>query len=59
MTYDKITFLSFPTVSAFPIVMVREEYERLVKELNVIEPDSFEEILDWFKDDKVIISREE
>jgi len=56
MTEDKILFLSFPFISAFPPSLVRVEYEELVKELKVKEHWEFDRILNWFKDDKIVIS---
>jgi len=56
MTDDKILFLSFPFISNFPTGFVRGEYEKLVKELEIEEPMEFDEVLSWFKDDKIVIS---
>jgi hypothetical protein len=56
MTEDKIIFLLFPFVFDFPIKLIREEYEKVAPRIKMRNPDAFEKILDWFKDDKIAIN---
>jgi Trypsin-like peptidase domain len=57
MSLDKILFLSFPFISEyFSIDFVKENYEKLVKEIHDDEKLDFSTILEWFKNDKIDIS---
>lgn len=56
MADDKILFLLFPFVHALPTEFVKAEYEKMVKSLVIKEPWDFEEVLEWFKDDKIDVS---
>lgn len=56
MTDDKILFLSFPFISPELLVpFVKEKYQELAKELKIEKPWEFEEIHDWFKNDKITV----
>jgi hypothetical protein len=56
MTDDKILFFSFPFISPeLPAPFVKEKYQELAKELKIEKPWEFEEIIDWFKDDKITV----
>jgi len=56
MTYDKILFLSFPFISRyFEIAFVKAMYEDLVRELGLKEVWNFDNVFNWFKDDKINI----
>ena len=51
---DKILFLSFFFVyDYFEVEFVKEAYQELVEELNLKDVWGFDELLDWFKDDKI------
>jgi len=56
MSYDKILFLSFLFIHAFNADFIREEYTRLLKELDIKEPCDFESVFQWFEDDKIMIN---
>ena len=53
MTWDKIVFLSFLFVSWYHIDFMRGIYEEIVEELQLVDALDFDDVLDWFKDDKV------
>jgi hypothetical protein len=53
---DKQLFLSFLFIFDFPVSFVEAEYNGLVKRLNVKKLDTFGEVFDWFKDDKITVS---
>lgn len=57
MNDDKILFLSFPFIfSQIRVDVVKVAYEKLVKELNIINPWEFERVLRWFKEDKINVT---
>lgn len=57
MNEDKILFLSFPFISPyFRLEDVKDIYLEMVSELDIINSWDFEEILNWFKDDRIKIS---
>lgn len=57
MTDDKILFLSFPFISPeFPVQFVKEKYQELAKELKIEKHWEFEDILNWFEDDKISVA---
>lgn len=57
MKEDKILFLSFPFISpAFRPKDVKDIYLEMVNELDIKDAWDFEEILNWFKDDKIKVS---
>jgi hypothetical protein len=56
MSDDKLLLISFPFITRLSIDFVKEEYDALLKGLNLRRPLSFEEVLEWFKDDKIVIS---
>lgn len=57
MPIDKIVFLMYPFISSyFPVHLLKEEYEKLIKELNIKSPWKFKRVVNWFKDDKIEIS---
>lgn len=59
LSNDKILFLSFPLISSrFKINFFKKVFNELVNDLN-IETSGFEEILEWFKEDKIDIRRGE
>ncbi len=59
MPDDMVLFLAFPLLSEFDVEWVKNMYEDLVKKLDIRYPASedhpwsFEQVLDWFKKDKV------
>ncbi|WXG43854.1 MAG: hypothetical protein WED04_07455 [Promethearchaeati archaeon SRVP18_Atabeyarchaeia-1] len=55
MSDDKILFLSFAFVSHLPVGLVRREYVRLVHDLRIRNWQTFDEVLNWFKNDKIHI----
>jgi len=58
MNYDKILFLSFIFIyKRIYLHLARALYERMVEELDIRSPLSFNEVLDWFRDDKIDIGR--
>jgi HEAT repeats len=65
MTGDKVLFLSFPFLGEFPVNFVESHYRVLVQDENFIKTlkldsldiSTFDELVAWFKDDKIEISR--
>lgn len=57
MSNDKVLFLSFPLIYPLKINIVKTEYEKLVKKLDIREPWEFEQILTWFEDTKINITQ--
>jgi hypothetical protein len=57
MSEDKILFLSFPFIANFSVNFVKVEYEELAKELKIKKPWTFDQILNWFKDDKITLKQ--
>ena len=58
MQCDKVLFLS--SLFVFKLVRInlaRKIYEKLVDELDIREPLEFEKVLNWFKDDKLDVSK--
>lgn len=59
LSNDKILFLTFPLISTnFKINFLKKVFNELVKDLN-IETSGFEELLEWFKEDKIDIRKGE
>ena len=56
MTDDKILFLSFPFIAGFRLPFVKKKYNMLLKRLKIENAESFEYIIDWFRDDKIDVS---
>ena len=54
MSYDKVLFLSFPFIHDFKVSFVKKVFNELAKDLN-IKTYGFDEILEWFKEDKIDI----
>lgn len=56
MTKDKKLFISFIFISDYlKIDFLSEIYQKLVSEFSIKDADNFDEILNWFKEDKIII----
>ncbi len=53
MTQDKMLFLSFLFVAGYRADFMRSTYEEMVEELELVDAWDFDEILQWFRDDKV------
>jgi hypothetical protein len=56
MSDDKVLFLSFPLIADYPVDLVALGYVKAVKELDIKDSWDFEEVLNWFEDDKVTVS---
>jgi len=57
MTDDKILFLFFPFISEyFGVSSAKSAYWEMVMSLNIEDALGFNQVLDWFKDDKISIS---
>jgi len=56
MSDDRLLFISFPFISRLPIDLVKEEYGTLLSDLSLRRPLSFDDVLEWFKDNKIVIS---
>lgn len=57
MLPDKILFLSFPFIARFSLDFVRNWHNKLIRILNLERPSDFEQVLNWFKDDKIVITK--
>lgn len=58
MTDDKILFLSFLLISSYSkLQFIKQSYREMVKELNMKGAWGFDKVLNWFKDDKIIIHK--
>lgn len=57
MSDDKILLLCFPFIDRFTMDFVKKVYEQIVEELGLRQPLEFETVLEWFKDDKLIVSK--
>ncbi len=56
MPDDRLLFISIPFITALPIDLAKKAYDVLVNETTLRRPLSFYEVLEWFKDDKIVIS---
>ncbi|NVM03976.1 MAG: hypothetical protein HWN67_16715 [Candidatus Helarchaeota archaeon] len=56
-TNDKLLFLTFFFIctGSLPYSFIKTEYEKFIKKLDIKDPWEFDRILNWFKDDKIVI----